>query len=226
VLNQSVLENRDEISQGLKRPYFAIDNALQSGFAEDLRDELLTSQLWQAQDQRVMPERQGQNVAEDLKYSRKGIILGDPRTPAKLEALHRYLNSSPALEWFSDISGRKCHSFEGVATIFRPGDHISRHNDLYTRKTGGGKTQSRAVTFNCWLTKDWIPDFGGRLIWEKPYAEIIPTFNTLLIFRPTELSQHWVEPVAEFVTIPRLTISGWFMTNHAIKADRLKLNIG
>jgi len=223
MLTQRVLDNKDEISRGLRQPYLAIENALQPRFAEQLRDELLESRLWRDQDDGMMHERGGQQVANDFTYSRQGIVLGDPQAPAALDKLHRYLNSAATLEWFSEISDRKCQLFEGVATWFRPGDQISKHNDSFTRKLDDGRTQSRAVTFNYWLTKGWMPDFGGRLIWEKPYAEILPSFNTLVLFLPTKISEHWVEPVAEFLTVPRLAISGWFMTTSTNQANRLKL---
>ena len=102
---------------------------------------------------------------------------------------------------------------------------ITKHNDSYTRKKEGGRIQSRVLTFNYWLTKNWLSDWGGKLIWENPYAEIVPTFNTLVMFLPTQISHHWVEKVAETVTEPRLAISGWFMTDRSNFQRDLCLNL-
>jgi Rps23 Pro-64 3,4-dihydroxylase Tpa1-like proline 4-hydroxylase len=226
LLNQSVLDNTAYISEGLKQPYLVIENALPQKVAEALHGELLATGLWAQQDDKFMSERDGQHVADDFRYSRNGFNLADPRAPATLKQLHQYLNSAPALEWFSAVSGRQCEFFEGVATSFGPGDQITKHNDCHTRKTAAGKTENRTVTFNYWLVNDWQSDFGGRLVWEKPLAKIVPTFNTLLVFLPTQISEHWVEPVTEGVTVPRLTISGWFMNSSTAKPDRLKLNLG
>jgi Rps23 Pro-64 3,4-dihydroxylase Tpa1-like proline 4-hydroxylase len=226
MLDTLIIDNRQSIRNGLRQPYLHLVNALTSQYAEDLRNELLATSLWREQGDTTMSEKAARKTSDSFKYSRKGITLGDRNNPHNLMNLYKYLNSPDVLAWMSDVCGRKCDFFEGSATIFRAGDHISKHNDSYTRKTQDGKIQSRALTFNYWLTKDWGPEMGGRLIWEKPYAEIVPTFNTLVLFSPTSISQHWVEPVAEFVTAPRLAISGWFMTDRTnIKRDfNLKLD--
>ena len=225
MFNKLILNDQKNIQEGLRQPYLKINHALDCQYAEDLHKDLLETKIWREQGDTTMSEKAAQKVLDTFKYSRKGITLGDPANPSGLLNLYNYLNSAYVLEWMSVVSGRRCDFFEGSATIFRSGDHISRHNDVYTKKTPEGKIQSRALTFNYWLTKDWVPEWGGRLIWEKPYAEIIPTFNTLVIFLPTQMSQHWVEPVAEFVTVPRFAISGWFMTDRTNNKRDFHLNL-
>ena len=225
MFDKLVLDNLNNIKEELKKPYIKLDNALETKFAEELRDELLHTEIWKEQGDKTMSEKNTQRVLDSFKYSRKGITLGESGNPEKLLQLYNYLNSSEVLEWMSYVSGRRCDYFEGSAAIFRPGDHISKHNDLFTRKTADGKIQSRALTLNYWLAKDWLPEWGGRLIWEKPYAEIMPDFNTLALFTPSQLSQHWVEKVAENVTVPRLSITGWFMTDRTRNKHKFNLNL-
>lgn len=225
MLNKIILTDQKNIQKKLRNPYIKIEDALDKNIAEQLRKELLQTVVWKEQGNNTMSEKGDQEVLDSFKYTRKGITLGESSNPEKLLKLYHYLNSFEVLEYMSDISGRRCDFFEGSATIFRPGDHISKHNDLFTRITLDGKIQSRALTFNYWLTKDWLPEYGGKLVWEKPYAEIMPTFNTLVLFKPTQLSQHWVEVVSNTEKLPRIAISGWFMTDRTRDKHKFQLNL-
>lgn len=221
MLNQRLLSDRQTAKERLREPYFPIEGALDEEFAEALRAELLNCEGWETQGDFTMVER---GSGADFKYSRAGITMGGNEPPL-LASLHDYLNSRLILDWASDVSGRKCDFFEGTATKFGPGNQITRHNDSYTRRTAEGKIQTRAMTFNYWLAKDWLPEWGGRLVWEKPFAEITPTFNTLVLFLPTEISEHWVEPVTKHALAPRLAITGWFMTERDAENATFRLNI-
>ena len=228
MLMQCVLDDKEKIKQGLEEPYYIVTNAIEDTQAEKIREELLRTDVFDIQDESKMVEK-GMNASETFKYSRKSIPMADESgrraVPEYLSRLYQYLNSEPILTWMSEVSGRKCDYFKGAGTIFRPGDRISSHNDVYFEKRPDGKIESRALTFNYWVTKDWQPEYGGRLVWERPFAEIVPTFNTLIMFLPRQVSDHYVEQVADSVTVPRLAVSGWFMTVRDKQPNKLKLNL-
>ncbi len=84
---------------------------------------------------------------------------------------------------------------------------LSTHND-----SGNGK-----VAFVLHLTKDWKPQYGGHLHFlDESRTNIMetftPTFNSLMIFEvPEECGiPHFVGHVAPNVTIPRISITGWY----------------
>ena len=82
------------------------------------------------------------------------------------------------------------------------------------------------VTFNLYLTKRWEAAWGGRLVWKHPRMEIVPSFNTLVLFNVGENTHHWVEPIAAGVTERRLSVTGWFLnTPDRHGAPKKKLNI-
>lgn len=82
------------------------------------------------------------------------------------------------------------------------------------------------VTFNLYLTKQWEAAWGGRLVWKNPRMEIVPSFNTLVLFSVGENTHHWVEPIAPGVTEKRLSVTGWFLNSpDRPGAPSKKLNI-
>jgi SM-20-related protein len=83
---------------------------------------------------------------------------------------------------------------------------LSTHNDA-----GNGR-----IAFVLHLTKDWKPQYGGNLNFlNEERTKIIEIFtsqfNTLMIFEvPEEGVPHFVSHVAPNVTIPRISITGWY----------------
>jgi Rps23 Pro-64 3,4-dihydroxylase Tpa1-like proline 4-hydroxylase len=226
MLNSLILADKDNVKQGLNQPYFLIKEALDPKVAEQLYRELLQFANWARDSEKT---DQGEGVPElekDYSYRRQSILASSPQAPTTLAKLNTYLNSAELLSWISDVSGRKCDYFVGSAARFGPGDHITRHNDNLTVTKSDGLIHRRVVTINYWLTPDWLPELGGQFVWETPYAEIVPTFNTMVIFLPGPSTQHWVEPVAESVTAPRLSITGWFSTTYQGGGGNLRLNLG
>jgi Rps23 Pro-64 3,4-dihydroxylase Tpa1-like proline 4-hydroxylase len=204
--------------EGLKRPFLLLENALIPAVADRLHAELVQSAYWDRQ-----------SIADPgFVYRRDAIVMGSEHAPEILNDLHAYLSSEECLAWVSEVSGRACDSFQGAAAIFKPGDQISRHNDKRILTRDDGSKTVRAVTFNYYLTKQWDARWGGRLIWENPYTEILPTFNTLVMFNVGQDTHHWVEPVHDGVTTRRLSITGWFMSTvpgDANPAKKLRLKI-
>lgn len=202
MISPHILNDKPAMIEGLRRPFLLLENALIPEIAEGLYEELAQSAHWEHQ-----------SIADPgFVYRRDAIVMGSERVPPLLGAVFDYLTSADCVRWVSEVSGRTCDSFEGAAAWFRPGDQITRHNDKRILTRGDGSRAVRAVTFNYYLTRDWAPDWGGRLVWENPYTEIMPTFNTLVMFNVGQATHHWVEPVVEGVTAKRLSITGWFMT--------------
>lgn len=89
---------------------------------------------------------------------------------------------------------------------------LSTHND-----SGNGR-----IAFVLHLTKDWKPQYGGHLHFlNESRTEITdtftPQFNSLMIFEVPPKGEnsdggipHFVGHVAPNVTIPRISITGWY----------------
>lgn len=43
--------------------------------------------------------------------------------------------------------------------------------------------------------------------------EIVPSFNTLVLFNVGENTHHWVGPIAPDVAEKRLLVTGWFLNS-------------
>jgi Rps23 Pro-64 3,4-dihydroxylase Tpa1-like proline 4-hydroxylase len=225
MFNQAVLEDKDSLRQGLEQPYYVIQDALKPEFAEQLYSELLIFDQWSTDSEETFQGEGVPELATDYSYRRKSVFTNSKLAPKALAELNTYFNSDACLAWMTDVSGRKCDNFVGSATRFEPGDHITRHNDSLTVTKPDGLTHRRVVTINYWLSKHWKPEWGGQFVWETPRAEIVPTFNTLVMFLPGPSTHHWVQPVAGSATEPRLSITGWFSTIYEKGMSALKLNL-
>ncbi len=216
MLNPKEFANKHVIREGLKKPYLIIKNALNPEIAEQLYCDLSNYKKWHYQDHKndLNPKEQANQDKKnpDYTFSRDKITLGTDIAPETVTALFEYLQSSDILSYFSEVSRRPCDDFQLSATIFREGHHITEHNDSYVKKRQDGSTVSRTLTFNYYLTKNWQSEWGGRFIWMKPYAEIIPTFNTLVLFRVGRSSNHFVEAVTKDATELRIALTGWYFS--------------
>ena len=107
-----------------------------------------------------------------------------------LSALHAYLHADTGF-WQQFPLG-KLASWTGyttgsMATWYRQGDFISPHNDM---------VGNRGVSFVLSMTKGWERDFGGSFYWLNGQShEVVPEFNTLVLFMPSPRSIHVVSPV-------------------------------
>lgn len=226
MFNPVVLANRGNLGRDLEQPYAVIQDALDPDFAEQLYNELIMFDQWSNDSEQTFQLEGLPELDADYTYRRKSIFINSPLAPGTLATLDTYFNSDACLEWISDVSGRKCDNFVGSATRFEPGDHISRHNDNLTVRKRDGSTHRRVVTINYWLSRHWKPGWGGEFVWETPRAEIVPTFNTLVMFLPGPSTHHWVNPVTESATEPRLSLTGWFSTVIKKGEKKLKLKRG
>lgn len=216
MINPSVFNNIEFLKEGLKHPFLVIPDALTAESAEKLYSELMRFSDWEHQSL----------TGSGFIYQRNKIGLGSALAPSCVNELFAFLSSPKCLQWVNAISGRKCDSFHGAAAFLRPGDQISEHNDHQVFVREDGVKVVRAVTFNYYLTKHWDERWGGRFVWKNPHVEVVPTFNTLVLFNVGSDSNHWVEPIAQGVEEKRLAITGWFLSS-LDKPDvpRRKLNL-
>ena len=212
MFSKHLLTKTQDLKISLMQSYIVIENALDEDFANQLRDELLSSNQWN-----------NRNITiGDFVYKREEIRLESPTAPQAIQQLYNYLCSEKTRRWASEISDKKIDNFIGAATIFPKDGHISEHNDYYTYEEPGQPRQSRTLTFNYYLSKEWDPENGGNFVWKSPRATINNTFNTLVLFKPGPLTHHWVEPVKANIKEKRLSITGWYTSY--IDKNKFKLN--
>jgi len=219
VLNLEILNDRDRIREGLKQPYLVLPNAFLPEVAETLYTELQATQAWSAE----------KFENELYEFERDRISFDAADAPPSLTRMYEYLRSSEMLGWFSTVSNRSSDDFVGFAGYYRDGHQLTKHNDMLTYAGKDGGLRARTVAFTYYLTRNWQASWGGRLIWEKPYAEILPEFNTLVLFVVGPASMHWVEPVDRNLPEKRLSLSGWYtntLVRDARAVKKLKLSLG
>ena len=119
-------------------------------------------------------------------------------------ALAVMLNSPEARDFCAAVAGETgITKIDAQATLFRPGDYLTLHND-----TGVGE---RRAAYTIGLTRDWRTDWGGQLMFHDAAGDITrglrPGFNVLTLFRTPQW--HTVATVAPYAGAPRLSITGW-----------------
>merc|ERR1712224_808711 len=73
----------------------------------------------------------------------------------------------------------------------------------------------RTVAYVWHLSKSWKPDYGGALYWCKHHHHVAThpaSFNTLVLFRVTTSSSHFVTAVSPRHKGKRLTFNGWWQS--------------
>ena len=218
MLSPHLLDNPERVRERLLAPYAVFEDALLPDVAEALYEELSSFEGWNYQDQKSLsPEQVAyQEIhAPGYTFSRHTLQFGIDRLPPLLQSLQDYLVSEPVRQWMAAVSGRRCDDFEGGAAMLLEGGHIADHNDYGIFRLANGATVTRALTFNYYLTRRWNPAWGGAFVWKKPYARILPDFNTLVMFRVSQSSSHLVEAVSPNAGEKRLAITGWYRTIRA-----------
>ena len=127
------------------------------------------------------------------------------RDPGHLtHALAMTLNSPETRDFCAAVAGETgITKIDAQATLFRPGDYLTLHND-----TGVGE---RRAAYTIGLTRDWRTDWGGQLLFLDEAGDIprglMPRFNVLTLFRTPQW--HTVATVAPYAGAPRLSLTGW-----------------
>jgi len=118
--------------------------------------------------------------------------------------LVQLLNSPEARDFCAAVAGETgITKIDAQATLFRPGDYLTLHND-----TGVGE---RRAAYTLGLTRNWRTDWGGQLLFHDEAGDVprglMPRFNVLTLFRTPQW--HTVATVAPYAGAPRLSITGW-----------------
>ena len=131
-----------------------------------------------------------------------GILEGEAPVLAKLFA---FLNGEVFLSAMREVLDAPQISFaDGQLTCYRGGHFLTRHDD-------GVAGKNRVAAFVLGLSSGWQGDWGGQLQFYDPdgnvEAAFVPRMNTLSLFKVPQ--PHAVSMVANYVTTPRMAITGW-----------------
>jgi hypothetical protein len=132
--------------------------------------------------------------------------------PPALRAVARSLGAPGAKAFMQALCGVDCTGTFGLcAASNRAGDYSLPHND---------NSGLRALTYIWYVSKGWRPDWGGHLVWCPTGSLVTPAFNSLVLFRVTRESLHFVTPVAPHAQGGRLSVSGWWHRAVAVPDGR------
>lgn len=210
-----------------------IDNLLETGVAERLRDICLGSVPWEyltnvdgrnvvipeadfenmrAEDSNELHRRIGQAAARGVGFLYCGYKT-DRRQPdadsEELRFLHdvfEFLNGEDMLTLVREVSGRDdLKSADAQYTRYSPGQFLTRHRDAHD-------AEQRRLAYVLTLSKNWHPDWGGLLQFFEDDGTArdawVPRFNSLSLFDIRHV--HSVTYVTPFALEPRLSLTGWF----------------
>jgi len=115
-----------------------------------------------------------------------------------------FLNSPAFISVMRRLTGMEAIAFaDANATLYRPGDFLSAHNDLVPG-------QNRLAAYVISMTPDWRADWGGVLQFLDAGMNVeegyVPAFNALNLFRVPRA--HQVSRVAPGGG-SRYSITGW-----------------
>ncbi len=123
-----------------------------------------------------------------------------------LQHFLEFVNSEQVLSSIRRITGLDNIEFaDAQATRYEPGHFLTSHDDNLA-----DKNRLAAFVFN--LTHDWLPDWGGNLMFYDEDNNVeqvfVPKLNSLSLFLIG--NKHAVSLVSPFAKRPRLSITGWF----------------
>jgi hypothetical protein len=129
-------------------------------------------------------------------------VFDRARFPAPLQRFEAMFGSEESRALIGEASGADTSGpVEMHASLFTPGCYQLPHTDFGSSNT---------VSFIWNLTRVWEPSWGGHFFWCSPPTNIVPTFNTLILFRPSNESFHFTCPVAPHAQGKRLAVTGWW----------------
>ncbi|MEK6956073.1 MAG: 2OG-Fe(II) oxygenase family protein [Nanoarchaeota archaeon] len=119
---------------------------------------------------------------------------------------YKFLSSKEFIAFIQKITSVKLDSkIDMHSHIFSDTDYLLFHDDV---------VESRGVAYVINLSEDFSHDDGGRLqLYDindafSPSKEIIPEFNSFVLFTVSKNSLHSIEEVKS--NKKRITVSGWF----------------
>ena len=139
---------------------------------------------------------------------------------AFLNQTQRIFTSRETKDFMSEFTSVDCSGMTNAApSYYAPGDYSNPHSDHESQRT---------LSFVWHLTKnDWKPEWGGALYWCKGHPDhsyLHASFNTLIIFKPTTQSQHFVTRVSHNVTTSTTTTTTTTTTTGNNAKKRLAYN--
>lgn len=139
-----------------------------------------------------------------LSYPIIDALLAGKEPGHPTHELVQLLNSPEARDFCAAVADETgITKIDAQATLFRPGDYLTLHND-----TGVGE---RRAAYTLGLTRDWRTDWGGQLLFHDEAGDVprglMPRFNVLTLFRTPQW--HTVATVAPYAGAARLSITGW-----------------
>lgn len=128
----------------------------------------------------------------------------DPGHP--VHEILAFLNSPNFVDIGRRVTGhRDITKVDGQATLYRPGNFLTRHTDL-------GDQRERVAAYTLGLTRRWEPDWGGLLAFLDDQQDVseayLPRFNVLTFFDVRRV--HAVTAVSPFAGAGRFQVTGWF----------------
>ena len=217
-----------------ERGRIRIDNALRPEVAEFLRTTLENDVPWylafrdgsgdrklsQAEWDALDPAERKRIDAEFNELARTGFQFSycsymmitaylngqDPDLP-----LHRVVELLNRQDWIGPMAGiignAAVRRANCQATLYRPGDFLSVHNDF-------SDTEPRLAAYVINLSRGWRADLGGLLQFLDDDGEVIdtfvPRFNSISLFKTPAL--HCVSPAAAHASGSRAAITGWLLS--------------
>jgi len=139
-----------------------------------------------------------------------------------LSKLAGFLTSQAFLDFIRQVTGQQAIAWtSSTATLYRPLNFLTIHDDNDTERPQGGK---RLVAYVLNMTPRWNPDWGGSLQFfdRRDHIEesYLPAFNALNLFLVPKF--HSVGQVAAFGG-ERYGISGWFEADAPLPPSRLEI---
>ena len=129
-------------------------------------------------------------------------LYGWSDLPPEVRECARILGSTPTKLLLSVLTGADCRGPLSIAaSMYLPGDYSLPHNDAH---------DARSIAYVWYLTKDWRPEWGGQFVWCPSGAIVNPSFNTLIAFKVSSQSLHFVAPVSQRARGRRLSVNGWW----------------
>ena len=206
----------------------SIDPFLAPGCADALRRHLLARRDWvrvmnagekvfemprsafdalTAEQRATMDRKIADAALHGFQYRYESIRVDDDaatRGDSLLERFADFMSSLSVVDFFRAVTGAPCAFADAQATIYRPDDFLTRHNDDIVGKR-------RHAAYILGLTPDWRAEWGGLLLFHDGEADIVhgfaPAFNALRLFAVP--ADHSVSPVWPHSPHPRLSVTGW-----------------
>ncbi|WP_394831637.1 2OG-Fe(II) oxygenase [Pendulispora rubella] len=168
-----------------------IPRAFDDAFAERVYDALEACAPWQPYE-----------AAEPFFHYRHHNVYDTSRFPPALLECKRILGSSATKALMASLTGCDCSGpLQIGAAMYMAGDHSLPHTDAVGHRT---------VAYVWHLSKNWHPAWGGHFVWCPSGAMVNPGFNSLVIFKVSRDSVHFVSKVTARARGSRLAVNGWW----------------